>query len=356
MRRYGIPARSARDQLQRDDRLASERVYPLPAPVGAPPYALELSSLVEPLPDVLSFHVIGDHGGVRDPNPQLRVAAALQADHERSPVAFCYSLGDIVYFNGAQQEYPSQFYEPYAHYPVPIVAIPGNHDGDPLPGDTSLAGFVANFCAASPELPPGAEEFGRETMTLPNCYWTLEAPGLRIVGLYSNVPSGGEVDDSQREWFVSALAHSPKDAALIVALHHPPYSVDAHHGGSARMGALLDGAFEAAGRYPDLVLAGHVHNYQRFTRSLRGHTITYVVCGNGGYHNLHPLAHDAAPGSEVAPGLRFEAGDASHWGFLRLELTAQSLAGTYSALGAGSSPQAPTTTDADYFSIPLSRS
>jgi hypothetical protein len=355
MRRYGIPLRSAREQLQRDDRLDSERFYPLPAPTGAPPYALELSSLVEPLPEVLAFHVIGDHGGVRDPNPQLLVAAALQADNKRSPVAFCYSLGDIVYFNGAECEYPSQFYEPYAHYPVPILAIPGNHDGDPLPGETSLAGFVANFCSVRPELPRGAEEFGRETMTLPNCYWTLEAPALRIIGLYSNVPSGGEIDASQREWFTSELARAPKDAALIVALHHPPYSVDAHHGGSARMGALLDKAFEEAGRYPDLVLAGHVHNYQRFTRVLEGHAIAYIVCGNGGYHHLHPLAHDAEPGSEIVPGLRYEAGDAHHWGFLRLELTAQALTGTYTAVCAGPSPLTPTTSDADEFSIPLRR-
>ena len=37
--------------------------------------------------------------------------------------------------------------------PDPIIAFPGNHDGDPLPGDTSLAGFMANFCDGTPMFP-----------------------------------------------------------------------------------------------------------------------------------------------------------------------------------------------------------
>ena len=29
-----------------------------------------------------------------------------------------------------EDDYYAQFYEPYAHYDVPIFAIPGNHDGE----------------------------------------------------------------------------------------------------------------------------------------------------------------------------------------------------------------------------------
>jgi acid phosphatase type 7 len=50
-----------------------------------------------------------------------------------SAPTFFYHLGDVVYYNGQITDYYSQFYEPYNHYNVPILGIPGNHDGDPQP-------------------------------------------------------------------------------------------------------------------------------------------------------------------------------------------------------------------------------
>ncbi len=75
MRRFGIPPATAREQLQK----------PYPAPVG-----------IEPLPpgspgratgaqvgiadsDPITFFVFGDTGGIMNPNPQMRVAAAIAA-------------------------------------------------------------------------------------------------------------------------------------------------------------------------------------------------------------------------------------------------------------------------------------
>ena len=83
-----------------------------------------------------------------------------------------------------------------------------------------------------------------------------------------------------------------------------------------RIGDLLDAAFTASARTPDLVLNGHVHNYQRFTRTLTGTTLAYIVIGNGGYRNLHHLAKGAAAGEHVTPDVVYEFGDAKHWGFL----------------------------------------
>ena len=53
--------------------------------------------------------------------------------------------------------------------------------------------------------------------------------------------------------------------ALIVAIHHPPFSGDTEHSGSGVAEQVLFESFAATGRYPDLILSGHVHNYQRFT-------------------------------------------------------------------------------------------
>jgi 3',5'-cyclic AMP phosphodiesterase CpdA len=144
------------------------------------------------------------------------------------------------------------------------------------------------------------------------------------------VPSGGVLEPSQIAWLTSELQAAPTSRPLIVALHHPPYSVDAHHGGSAKMGAALDGVFNAAGRWPELVLSGHVHDYQRFTRTVTGGlSPTYIVEGGSGYHNLHELAGDATPGMDLGGGVTFEYGDASGWGYLVLAVETGRIAGEY---------------------------
>jgi hypothetical protein len=65
--------------------------------------------------------------------------------------SFFYHLGDVVYYDGESANYWPEFYEPYLNYHAPIVAIPGNHDGDvnPATGESSLQAFVRNFCAQS---------------------------------------------------------------------------------------------------------------------------------------------------------------------------------------------------------------
>jgi 3',5'-cyclic AMP phosphodiesterase CpdA len=95
---------------------------------------------------------------------------------------------------------------------------------------------------------------------------------VRIVGLYSNVVPGGYFEDSQTEWLTAELAAAPAGKPLIVALHHPPYSVDSMHGGSVHVGEVLDKAFDDSARTPELVLSGHVHDYQRFSRRRGDHT------------------------------------------------------------------------------------
>lgn len=317
-RRFGIPPASAREQVHKMQiPAASEAFRPLPTPTGKPPFRAAPGDVGITESTPLRFFVLGDTGGIMNPQPQNHVSNAMQAAPDRPD--FVYIVGDVVYFNGDEADYPSQFYEPYAHLNAPIIAIPGNHDGDnsDAPAVPSLTGFMTNLCAPAPRLPAGAEEYQRDTETQPNCYWTLRCAVLTIIGCYDNVPEGGVIEADQAAWLTSELAAAPRGVPLIVALHHPPYSADAFHGGSARMGQVLDAAFASAGRTPDLVLSGHVHNYQRFTRTTpSGRAIPYVVSGNGGYHNLHRLARDAAAGVGLTDGVTFEFGDDVNWGFL----------------------------------------
>jgi 3',5'-cyclic AMP phosphodiesterase CpdA len=324
----------AADQLQRIPPSAATTA-PAPLPAGNPGRASAASvGIADASP--LTFLLVGDVGGVDDPNPQMVVSAAMQQASAAGPApAFLYLVGDIVYFNGDESQYGPQFYEPYTHLTLPIVGIPGNHDGDTSndPSRKPLDAFMANFCAPAPTLPAGANaEYGRDLQTQPYCDWTLALSELTIIGLYDNVRDGGHLYPSQIDWLVSELKAAPADRPLMLCLHHPPYSVDAFHGGSQTLGAILDAAFTSAGRAPQMVLSGHVHDYQRYTRSFGSDQITYVVAGNGGYHNLHAFAKDAAPGTEIAAGVTFAAGDDKNWGFLTLTAAAGTLSGVYTSV------------------------
>jgi hypothetical protein len=321
----------AAEQVQKPQGFSSnEKFEVLPPPTGSYPYRLALQTILGKTPertDALGMFVIGDSGGIMDPNPQMNVAAALAAEQAKSAAHLVYHVGDVVYFDGDHADYFPQFYEPYEGVALPIVAIPGNHDGDNSNNTSvrSLDGFVTNFCAPEPVLTLDAKDAVRDAMDQPNVYWTLTAKLATVIGCYTNVPSGGQVAADQAAWLAAELAAAPQGVALIVAMHHPPYSADAHHGGSARMGSLLDAATKQAGRKPDLVLSGHVHNYQRFTRT---DGVAYIVVGNSGYHNLHSMA----PGSKVGAKLqdvKLEGFIDKAFGFLRLTIDSTHISGVF---------------------------
>lgn len=279
---------------------------PLPAPSAKPPYRLHIERIIgektSEIQEKMSFHVVGDTGSVKHSDFQSLVASTLakQLTKEKDAYirpSFFYHLGDVVYNYGEAHEYPSQFFKPYRAYDAPIFAIPGNHDADINPNArpyNSLDAFTAVFCDTKRRKIHFAAEKDRLSMIQPNVYWTLETPLARFIGLYPNVNKFGMIDDEQRAWFVNELHYAKQKQdkeALIVCLHHSPYSADNNHGSSLAMIELLESAFLEAEVKPDIVLSGHVHNYQRFmVKNNDDTTTTYVVAGAGGYADLHKVA------------------------------------------------------------------
>jgi hypothetical protein len=281
------------------------------------------TSLLNPIvaSQQISFHAVGDTGAAKV-NRSQKMATAIRHEAgvadlmaevveqggEQAP-AFFFHLGDIVYNFGEGQYYYDQFYEPFRDYDRPIFALAGNHDGmvfgssPDTPSVSSLTAYLRNFCA---ERPGPAEDAGglmRSTMNQPGVYFTLDTPFVSIVGLYTNVLDGPgvlstqgghypEVGDEQLAFLEQELKRlKPQreagERAVIVACHHPPASVG-EHSGSEGLEKDLDGAFEASGLYPDAVLSGHAHLYQRFTRKVEGREIPYVVAGAGGFSETPP--------------------------------------------------------------------
>ena len=63
-------------------------------------------------------------------------------------------------------------------------ATPGNHDGMVAPNSKAktLAAFIENFCAPTPQRNEQAGELARTAQIQPAVYFTFEAPFVRILG------------------------------------------------------------------------------------------------------------------------------------------------------------------------------
>src|SRR5271169_988744 len=139
------------------------------------------------------FHSVGDTGPTTGPKTVQEVADKMCGDMQEANAAdipsFFYHLGDIVYNFGEDEYYFDQFFDPFRDYNAPILAIPGNHDGEVYPGDPSgsLQAFQKVFCASGFQRLPEAGGLSRTSMIQPGVYFTFDAPFVRIIGLYSNV-------------------------------------------------------------------------------------------------------------------------------------------------------------------------
>jgi DNA repair exonuclease SbcCD nuclease subunit len=310
---------------------------PLPRPLGLAPYHYDLAENFQDVGAAIKdakrmvFHVVGDTGGIQDGTPQNNVAEQM-VDHltsAKDKPQFCYHVGDVVYFTGERDDYYAQFYEPYAHYNIPILAIPGNHDGevDNPKEQTSLDGWVDYFMQEHPDVDPISKDAPRVQLDLPNVYWTLTTQFATIIGMYTNVPEHGSIDSTQQQWVTNEFATAPKDRALILALHHPIYSFDTFHSGSSKMADVLENAIRDTGRVPNLVLSGHVHDYQRIEQDIAPDGPTpFIVSGNGGYHNLHAVHSE--PGDKAPDtGAVLQYANSKRFGFLTLTIDHQTISG-----------------------------
>lgn len=330
------------------------------------------------------FHALGDSGASEAGQYQdeLKVFDQLAYDCHTTQAedrpAFLFHLGDVVYSFGEAKYYYDQFYEPNRNYPAPIFAIPGNHDSFIVPGtapaEEPLVTFARNFCATQPVITPEAASLHRTAMTQPGVYFALDAPFVRIIGLFSNAledpglisSQGGKwpgVPDDQLEFLEAQLDNVRKyPHAVLVAVHHPPFSfapaptrdgAGGDHRSSWQMLQEIDRACKKVGVYPHAVISGHAHNYQRYTRRIRfgkaDYEVPFVVCGNGGHHvnSLVRARRGERPtppefGTDVsylecqpqvsAKGLVLEKYDDRNYGYLRISADAAQLRIAYHRL------------------------
>jgi len=387
--RFKVPHPSDAELYRQIQALLCEDVVAFPQARGPPGNIYELQAALgvhgpEQVQAIqaagrIVFHAVGDIGAstaAKYPG-ELRVSDQITNDCRTSAAAdrpaFLYLLGDVIYDFGEAQYYYDQFYEPYRNYPAPIFAIPGNHDSFIVPGtapaEDPLVTFQRNFCAVEPMVTPEAGSLHRTAMTQPGVYFTLDAPFVRVIGLFSNAledpgvisSQGGKwksVPDYQLAFLAAQLQRVKTDGftgAVLLAVHHPPFcyfpptsstGAGGAHGSNPVMLAEIDAVCKSAGVYPHAFLAGHAHNYQRYTRTVQwgegAYQVPFIVCGDGG-HNVTSLVQgklgtapaQPAAGSDVsymdanpavaAKGLVLNRYDDRDYGYLRISVDARQL-------------------------------
>jgi Icc-related predicted phosphoesterase len=201
-------------------------------------------------------------------NPSVR-QTLVQAIAEAHP-AFISIGGDIAYRGDNVNDWKVWDAETavWREDKIPVYPALGNHD---LYGDQKIA--LANYFERFPDLRS-------------NRYYSVLAANTLLLMLDSSLD---EISGEQGRWLAHELDNVPADVDFVcLVLHHPPYtdSSDQLFGGGhsarpaeqalARM--LQDRQAHTRARF--VVIAGHVHNYERYEHG----GVTYFVSGGGAAH------------------------------------------------------------------------
>jgi Calcineurin-like phosphoesterase len=393
--KYTTPHASDTQAYNEMDALVkSNQFVPLPFPVASVTEpVLTLASALGPAgastvaaiqkAGQIVFHTSGDTGATQGPKTENEVVDKLLSDFTGEAAnavpQFFYNLGDIVYSFGEEKYYYDQFYDAYRNYPAPIFAIPGNHDGIVLPApagtgnpDDSLSAFLANFCTPGFAHSTDSVGISRTTMIQPGVYFTLEAPFVRILGLYSNImenpgvisstpdPKSGKpkfpnLSNVQIDYLTAALTRVKTDkftGAVIIAVHHPPYAFGTKSG-SLTMLKEIDAICDSTSVWPHAFLSGHAHNYQRYTRTLGKRQTPFFVIGNGGHGlqrlNIPTTLRTPAPMQAFAQPERndsvvLNSYDFTNYGYCRVVVTTTQLHIEYHPASDGGTTKTPNDT------------
>ncbi|MFT4049000.1 MAG: metallophosphoesterase [Solirubrobacterales bacterium] len=264
--------------------------------------------------DDFNFMVMGDTGeGDRSQYSVVPAFLAASSDSEFTVIA-----SDVVYPAGDINEYVGKFFVPYAKYPKPIYAIPGNHDW--LDG---LSGFMRHFCEAAPPAekfrPPPSARWRRSAMLLhrvfwrrprsldpetlvrrhqlrpearsegppqPNMYFAIDTPKLRIISIDTGIL--GRLDFAQGEW-LRRVSAGPKPKLLIsgkpiyAGPTMSPRRILAEDGSESGHAGLLWSIVRDPQNNYVAMISGDVHHYERHSVKLpEGRTMQCVISGGGG--------------------------------------------------------------------------
>ena len=212
--------------------------------------------------------------------------------------------GDIPYRGGNDKDWAvfDSEIKPVWDAKIRIYPALGNHEF--AGGDEK---GLANWWKRFPDLQ------GRRwySVTFGNCYFIVLDSDSKL-----------KPESPQWQWAADQLAHLPDAADFVfITMHHPPYTDSHEHlipgqGHSARhqeqeFAAMLE-ALQPKLRPRLIVIAGHVHNYERFEKS----SVTYLVSGGGG---ATPYFFERSPDD------KYQGGSGATYHYLRFDIAGNTL-------------------------------
>ncbi|WP_198961866.1 metallophosphoesterase [Pseudonocardia sp. MH-G8] len=254
-------------------------------------------------PERVSVAVLGDPGE-GDASQYVVVPVLERVANDTDFAVLC---SDVVYPAGGVRAYADRFYRPYADYPRPIYALPGNHDWY-----DGLSGFMTAFCDAPPDAgapsPAATGPWWRRLLrTLlwrrapragvedvadmrwyrdaesqqggqPGPYCAIDAGPVRLVLIDTGLD--GHIDRDQAAWLREVSAG---DRPKILLTGRPIYTYANRQESPIEGGGDVDEIVTDPACNYVACIGGDDHNYQRYpVRQRDGRTIQYLVAGGSG--------------------------------------------------------------------------
>ncbi|MGO9512038.1 MAG: metallophosphoesterase family protein [Steroidobacteraceae bacterium] len=279
-----------------------------------PPAAATFSVPDAELPDPLVLIAYGDmrftnpsETSATDPGARRALIGKIAAEQP----AAVFINGDLPW-HGVREDYEVYREEssPWRQQRLRIYPALGNHEF----AGCSESECLERWWTAFPELR------GRR--------WYSVALGSKVLGVALDSDAPLLPGSEQRQWLERQLsAIDPHVRFVLIVLHHPPVAdvqavklVD--HNPRPNEQALADylGALAAHTNARIVVSAGHIHNYERFTRD----GVVYLVSGGGG---AKPYEVDRTPDD------LYQNSDFPNYHFVRFEVRAKTLIGEMIRLG-----------------------
>ncbi|GLT62643.1 hypothetical protein SLA2020_352620 [Shorea laevis] len=238
----------------------------------------EFSFKTPPVNFPIEFAVVGDLGQTEWTASTLAHVGSKDYDVFLLP-------GDLSYADAQQPLWDSfgRLVEPYASS-RPWMVTEGNHETEifPIIYPHGFKAYNARW-----QMPY------RESGSTSNLYYSFDVAGIHILmlGSYTNF----DKKSAQYGWLVEDLANVDREKTpwVVVLLHAPWYNTNsAHKGEGETMRKAMEEVLYKA--RVDVVFAGHVHAYERFTRIYDNKADqcgpVYITIGDGG--NQEGLAMD----------------------------------------------------------------
>ncbi|GAB4856439.1 Purple acid phosphatase 22 [Ancistrocladus abbreviatus] len=248
----------------------------------------EFSFRTPPASLPIEFAIVGDLGQTEWTASTLRHIGQKNYDIFLLP-------GDLSYANGQQPLWDSfgRLVEPYASQ-RPWMVTEGNHDVESSP-----IIYPKGFIAYNARWRMPYEESGSAS----NLYYSFDVAGTHIImlGSYTDYSEGSD----QYTWLQADLAEIDRSKTpwVFVLLHAPWYNSNtAHKGeGEGMRKAMEELLYNAR---VDVVFAGHVHAYERFTKVYDNKADpcgpVYITIGDGGNREgLAMMFENPAPSISV---------------------------------------------------------